>query len=342
MRFHPIGDAGCSLPLRAFANDPYVAHILNGSLLVDGMVGPPAGSGVSTHSLEATKKALSEMVDRRALMRGGVARHGEVQTWDLIQGTLSSLPRELTTYQRQRPYPVDTTGTAAHPDSMVAIRNAVLELIEKNALFLFWYGRRGEHVTLESYASDSFAQVFTQSDFDLDIYMNDFFSPVQVAIAIAHSADRFVLMGAGADTDPHTAMDHAVQEAYLIGWSKVADSHQPAKSKPWQRASLELMDHIDGMKLLPTVHASSAVPLVRLPDPLEVLRQSLPRWVASLHIVFLPQNVAPTLRAVTAFSYEMYSHILNPSYLAPGRAVNRLTLQLSESEIQNVPRCPLS
>lgn len=345
MRFFVIGDERFNIPGRLFRSDPYISYVLSGALSVDRNSGPPAGSAISIHKGLAMKKALSEMTDRRALMRGGVpSKSGQVQTWELVSQRLSELPRGLTTYSTRLPHPIDTTGTAAHLKSDVAICSAVLELIEKNALFLFWYGRQGHRVEPGVYDGNYYDRVFSDSQLAVQVYVNRFFSPILVAFVVAYAEDGRVFMGSGADTDLRESIDHAFQEVFLLGWCNVIQRNGPITNTSWAPVSAASLQHIRTLEELPFCSGRSGLrgPLSERANPLDVLRAALPLWVSSLHVVYLPQEVRSTIRCASAFSYELYNHRPLPRYLDAERRINQETLRLTQRELLRFPVCPLS
>ncbi|MHB1955861.1 MAG: YcaO-like family protein [Sulfobacillus sp.] len=344
MRFFAIGDERFNIPGRIFSSDPYIGYILNGALTIGRKSGPAAGSAISTHKGMAMKKALSEMTDRRALMCGGVPNgNGQVQTWEIVSQRLSELPRGLTTYSSRRPYPSDTTGTAAHPKSDVTICSAVLELIEKNALFLFWYGQHGDRVRPRVYDTNYYDRVFSESQLAVQVYVSRFFSPVLVAFVVASSEDGRVFTGSGADTDLRESIDHAFQEAFLLGCNVIKPNRAIANAS-WAPVSADSLRHIRALEDLPfgSDGSDSSGPLAEHANPLDVLRSALPPWVSSLHIAYLPQEVRSTIRCASAFSYELYNHRPLPRYLDAQRRINQETLRLSQPDLLRFPVCPLS
>lgn len=344
MLFFSEGDERFNIPNQIYSHDPRIAYILNGALSMNGFFGPPAGSAVSDKKSLAMKKALSEMADRRARMRGGIQTSGRVKTWDIVSGEEAELPYELTRYHSQFPIPIDTTGAAAHHSSNGAICSAVLELLEKNALFLIWYGQQGYQVPPSVYSGNYYERMFSESNLTVRVFVNTYFAPILSALVIAYSEDGRVFMGTGADTCLTEAILHAFQESYLLGWCSVIGRGRPITYSSWNPVGPDTLLHIKALEGLPYYHTSCADydNLASHEDPLTVLKRSLPTWVKGLHIVFLPQLVVPGLRCVSGFSYELYSHRMLPKYIDANRRINQETLRLTDNFIDQVPICPLS
>lgn len=341
MRFYNVGDLRFNIPSRIFRGEPYLGYLLNGSLMIDGRMGPPAGSSVASSATHAMRKAISEMADRRALMRGGVDGGGRVHTWDLVQDHEDSLPVSFSSYRVDGGYPIDTTGTAGHPDSREAALRAVLELLEKNAMYLFWYGKWGERLDASAYERNAFAQLFTDSTLTLNVYINRSFAPVTAAFAIAHSDSGTVFMGSGADLSAREAIDHALQETFLLAWCRVINFGIPVSHCDFGRADDATLHYIRALAAIKPAASLDEVH-ARLHSPLHTVREALPSWVKSLHLVYLPQLAVPTVRCVKAFSYELYSHVLNPGIIDARRRINLETIRLTSRAIKAIPRCPMS
>jgi hypothetical protein len=74
MRFYPVNDERVSFGNRIFRRDPCTAYVLNGALTEGGYFFPPGGSATADNQGMAVRKALAEMVERRALAAHGVGK----------------------------------------------------------------------------------------------------------------------------------------------------------------------------------------------------------------------------------------------------------------------------
>lgn len=124
-----------------------------GAIVNNGYKSPTNCGGVAENKRVAQIKGLAESIERRALAINNYEECSTVQAFDLINKRVEEVKNSSIRYSLIEPY-VDTTGTAAHVNSNLAISNAVSELLEK-MLFLFWYGERG--IKFES----SFKTVYT-------------------------------------------------------------------------------------------------------------------------------------------------------------------------------------
>ena len=344
MQYLRARDIAASVPTRRFYEEPYVAYLYNGPLMVEGKIGPSAGSAIADCKATSVKKALSEMVDRRALMvNASVPSTVDLPTWDIVTGERSSLPAQFLTYHGSLPNPVDTTGTAAHPNSSGAIVSAVLELIEKNAMFLWWYGLEGVRLPAEIFAANRYCRLFARSGLNVNAYAITTFHPLVAVFVVAHSAlTNVLLVGRGVDVGLGSATEHAFQEAFLLGWARVSERLDPVARSQWLTVDDEVTQrirHLATKRVAYMPYTESTI--FREDQYLVTIRRALPSWVSSLHIAMLRQDALP-LRCVKAFSYELYNHRVAGKYITSDRRINQMTLNLSDRQMEAVPPCPLT
>src|SRR5699024_1216735 len=115
-----------------------------GGLYKNGYESPNGASSISTSKKLAFIKSHYEYLERRLLMTGHSIKNQYIETFNLITSTFEKKSNDLSKFSREGSQIIDTTGTATHYNSAVAIYNALKELLEKNALFLFWYGGIGK------------------------------------------------------------------------------------------------------------------------------------------------------------------------------------------------------
>lgn len=112
----------------------------------------------------------------------------------------------------------DTNGCAAGPDAGGALSNALLEVIERDALAIWWYGQI-HRPTLDARQMDDGALVplvealeSRSQTISLFLITTDIAVPV-VAAVIADREGRHVYLGASARHCPHEASRKAMEEA---------------------------------------------------------------------------------------------------------------------------------
>ena len=113
-----------------------------------GYMGPVNCGSISLDKKLSIIKAFSESVERRAIAFGAKESKYDRESsyaYDILNNSITTIPNCMTRYRLNPPY-IDTTGTAAHSNPKYSVFAAISELIEKNAVFLLWYGKIGKRV----------------------------------------------------------------------------------------------------------------------------------------------------------------------------------------------------
>ncbi|WJV29883.1 YcaO-like family protein [Rossellomorea sp. AcN35-11] len=206
-----------SVPINTFNKDNlFVSFARIGSIVKDGSVNPDTANALGENKIITLKKAYSEVIERRALMNGGKASSlGRVETFNLIKDQVSSVPYEFTTYSTNMDCPIDTTGTAAHYFPKEALKRAVAELIEKNALYLFWYGKLGYRIKDNLLKTSKYWSLIEQDGSKVIQFYNLSFSPLYLVITLVINNKEIIAAGAGTHTHLSKAQVKSLEEAFF-------------------------------------------------------------------------------------------------------------------------------
>jgi oxazoline/thiazoline synthase len=143
--------------------------------------------------------------------------------WSLSDQRTRYLPTSLCYYGYQSPIPLfaraDSNGCAAGSVFEEAVLQGLLELIERDAVALWWYNRlRRRAVNLES-ADDAYVSAIIRRYGDLQRYLwaldvtSDFGIPTFVALSRrVDKAEEDIIYGFGAHLDPKVALIRALTE----------------------------------------------------------------------------------------------------------------------------------
>jgi ribosomal protein S12 methylthiotransferase accessory factor len=153
--------------------------------------------------------------------------------WSLSQQRFRLLPTALL-YFGAPPVPslrVDSNGCAAGSSLEDAVLQGLLELVERDAVAIWWYNRlRAAEVDLEAFGPALGEQRRLHASIGRVLHVLDVSSDLGVPVMAAVSArtgssDERVLLGFGAHPDPRTALRRAVSEVnQMLG----ADRCDPA------------------------------------------------------------------------------------------------------------------
>ena len=141
----------------------------------------------------------------------------------------------------------DTNGCAAGPDPITATLNALLELIERDAVAIWWYNRVRRPRVFAPDIEASFHAAFPRRLLTLIDITTDIAVPAVAAVSAGENG-RMVVVGAAAHPDAHEAARKAVAEAAQLT-AGVPDRTPRANSDTtpeertlfrwWRTASLE-------------------------------------------------------------------------------------------------------
>lgn len=314
MLYMPHGQGGFNIPGSVFEyNCQHITFSRIGGFLRNGYIGPDLGCAVSNSKITSFIKSFSEAVERRALMYGGISNNNRVETWDIVKEQKSYLPYEMTTYSIKKPYPIDTTGSAVHKDSKKAVYNAIKELIEKNALFLLWYGKMGIKIRKWQYSDNVFYNLLKKKYEKVIVVLNDYFHPLKVVVTFAYNIGEIPIGGIGASFNLNEAINISLSEMYLINYEKEFIIHYKTKYISRYKYSKdkvdEYLEYIGGYDELRSYNNEENEGLLNECNTVTNIIECLPSWVTNLHVVYLPQTLNTKLKCVKVFSYDLFNHI---------------------------------
>lgn len=111
----------------------------------------------------------------------------------------------------------DTTGTASGNKTEQILPKAVSELIEKNELFCFWYGSKGERVYCDS-EIDTLISRFNFISNVFKIYLITELTNYPTIIVLGFLEDELLTSGISCSSDVDTSIENALREAKSIEW----------------------------------------------------------------------------------------------------------------------------
>jgi ribosomal protein S12 methylthiotransferase accessory factor YcaO len=335
-----------NIPVSNFNIDQiYSSYAYIGNFKIGNKIGPSGTNAISNNKNISLKKCFSESLERRALMLGGKRDNGTniVKTFDLISGEISQLPYEYTTYRIDKPYCIDTTGTAAHIDNRYATKKALLELIEKNSLFLFWYGRRGYLLEEIFYKKHTIYQRLIKEDLDVRIFINTDFYPIKVIIAVVIKDGLILSGGVGSSLHIYECINSALEEAYLLKWQNIYVDfiHQNHKYKRnldmnYHRLCLDHLNSIQEYYSFSDLDKNININADEI--EMKTILSGIPEWIKSIHVIYLDSNFK-RIKIVKVFSKYLNNHIPIKSRIDLSIPINVNFLGLTEKDINNIPDC---
>lgn len=319
-----------------FINDPKLSFIYWGSLVVDNLVGPVGCSGMDDLKVLSFKKGRSEAIERRALMAGGHENaHNLVPYYNLIDQSIGEIDIKYTRYSLDKEFFSDTTGTACHFTSEQAVYKALTELLEKNCLFLFWYGKLGQKIHITE--KNEYVSTLMNKGYDVDIFEVDVFAPFYTYVTVVHNNEDFIYTyGVTGDLNKVHAIQKSVQEAYLLSLKTEFENYA------YSAYESERNKHIQFINWLKTFNQTikhMSVADDKQQYTVQDIIDNLPDWIEEMNVVLLKTTVNYTKSTVLVFSRDLYNHIPLKSAINPNIKINRKTVNISEEDILTIPEC---
>lgn len=218
--------------------------------------------------------------------------------WSLSAGRFKLLPTSLLFYffpQTHGPYCwADSNGCAAGTSLTNAVTRGLYELVERDAVAIWWYNRLARPgLRLEVTSDPDLARIGAEHDhLGREVWALDLTGDLGIStyVAISRRLDaepEDIVLGFGADLDPGRALRHAVLELNhilpaVLTANRTEDGDypypEPAQKAWWRSATVENQPHLlpsswlDSLPAAETgqMHSQAAPPLERLLATLEV------------------------------------------------------------------------
>lgn len=190
-----------------------------GVLLNKKMLSPSDCGSFGESKTEAVKKGFSESIDRRSMLAINLEKK-KVDAIDLFQG--KSVQIDTNNFYFSPAGQVDTSGSAVHTSGASAAKDALLELIEKNATLLFWYGKRGYQIKDKYF--DELISSIVRGSYKFNVYVADFFSPIYVVYVVLYENQKPIIVGTGSGCSILNAAKKAANEALFLNFTEKNNS----------------------------------------------------------------------------------------------------------------------
>lgn len=301
---------------------PFFADSTISSILTTDEASPYGCTGIDENKITAIKKGFSESLDRRANLLYKSLPIQNLKTYSLLEKRIEYISSKYAFYQvgKER---VDSTGTAAHPIGKCALEKALFELLQKNSLFILWYGYRE-------------GKILKTSDKDYTYLVDDTFSPVLTVLCINFKKDMFTI-GLGTSTDIKESMIIAKNENILITNLKnfKANNNNYFKYFKGVEQRCHLKNKID---LIEKIEVDD----IRVKQHTDVLN-NLPTWLYDLRAYIIPQTISQKFNILTVklYSSQLYLSVPRKIDLNLEKDINKFTLNLNKERLAKIPEMPM-
>ncbi|MCD2175098.1 YcaO-like family protein [Rhizobium sp. C4] len=176
------------------------------------------------------RSSLLQIASRTGAIEGEVSYHTELGLFSSLKvrtltGLVSGTPYRLPVFgelKERREWvqivPTSTSGYAAHPDRNVALQNGLLEILERDAFFLTWYGNIASKVIGHEKLPSTISQVVDELPTQLRLYelpvrCRDIYA---VAAIMVRKDKNGYMIGLGASKDCSAAIEKAASEVFFF------------------------------------------------------------------------------------------------------------------------------
>lgn len=316
----------------------------------NGYMGPVNCGSISLNKKMSIIKGFSESVERRAIAFGAKSVRTDQEytyAYDILNEKITIIPKNVTKYSKTPPY-IDTTGSSAHINPTHALFTAVTESIEKNAVFLLWYGGLG--TLIESHIESQYKKFLEKQGYKVTFILVDYFFPIKVVVTIAYSdkVDLKYKFGIGSSLNIFQAIEKSLSEACLVGSYyelklynlKYGIQDREIDGLEWNEDK-RVLEYLEDLKRLPNYTYNNEKFVDNDSFSYNLLREILPKWVKEFFIIVLPQYINRNLIVIKTYSEQLYNHVPQKSFLDLNTEINKQTINLSQDVLNTIPDCPI-
>lgn len=316
----------------------YKSYFFVDRIYRNSMLNPNFCTSIDLNKRDGIKKALSEGIERKALMCYGSAEIDtkEVPTFNLMNKEISFLPKKFSSYRLDLPFISDTTGTAAHCDSHFIVKKALEELLEKNILFLFWYGRKGFYLPTSYFYKHKLYVKIKQRGYEVNGYISNYFQGLYTVIFIVKNDNQIISSGISLSLSLKTAIDKSLEEAYLLIWETL---HNNIKFNINNDNSIQINHLKNFKKFEENIDLDEQNKLISQKNTIEEIISKLPQWISNIHVIFLKTEYNKNLNVIKLFSYDLYNHLPLKLSIDLSLPINTKTINLKYNELHSIPEC---
>lgn len=200
-----------------FLNSYKVAYATFGSILTSEGNTPPDSTAIDKNTGIALMKCYHEYLERSQIGLN-IQNNKECIAINFIDNLLIQSKLNNYGYGYSTLYGnVDTTGTGAGLSSEKLIHLSILEVLEKNEMFLFWFLKKGIYIVKNISIEDKITKIGFLSR-RIEIFCTKELSNFPTYFVILIDNNRIIASGCGIANTDEKALNKALEEARLLEW----------------------------------------------------------------------------------------------------------------------------
>lgn len=332
-----LSDGNFNIPNSQYRSQFLYHYCYFGNFRYRSLIGPNGSNsgGFSRHN--SLIKGYSESLERIALMETMISKKKSFPAINVRTLQTDIMSDYEMGYCISNTNFSDTTGTAGSLDSAQLINKSIFELIEKNALFVMWYGNKGVHLSLDKTNSNIQRLLRTVKAKSLvPQYFAYSFGLIHTVLCLLERSNGvFFSSGVSGNTNLERAIFDSTQEALVLGWSDhtrstIKEDFFPKGFYEENDKIYHLFKHTNAKNQIVKMSSLENKDDVKIKD----LLSSLPTWISDIRISVLP-HASFSDRPVTimAYSRNLFNGLPNKDSINLARSINQKTIHLTYSQL---------
>lgn len=325
-------------------NDYVMSFGISGNYVLNDLVGPIGASSIDINKRVAFLKTYHETIEREALMLGSYEYNtstNTTKTINLIDRKIYSLDLEKTKYSISKNTFSDTTGTGVNLNSSAAVYKALTELLEKNILFLFWYGHFGYRIPENYYTHLKEYNYFKIYNYTVKVFYIKGFNILNTFITFIMKDGKILSTGISGDIEWHEALRNSLKESRILLWQNIfiAQKNNESLSNNYTDVySNELHDLFQSKPFYDLVEQpKSPSEKQDYSKKIQIILKALPDWINTIYISLLKnKNKA---KCVLCYSEELFNGLPKKEYIDLNREINKKTVNLDKNKLKRSLEC---
>lgn len=277
-----------------FLNNLIIGYVNLSRVKVKEGITAGSASSVDVNKKLALIKSYNEHLERFSL---GIPidSNKEIQTFNLLKKNIMGREFDEFGYGLHQLGYNDTTGTASGKKTDFVIKKAMLELLEKNEVFCFWYGKRGRRVVLDNEVKELIKLYNFISD-EFYIFLLSELSNYPTIIVLGFLDKELLTSGVACADDINNSIKYALREAKSIEWQTY--DNPLAKANKFSKESSRMFRQ----KVLYKKHTYKPVTknFIEKTEKLEIVD-----WVTDIECALIGEDIDRGIKTIKCVSKQL-------------------------------------
>lgn len=310
-----------------------------GSLLNKGMRSPVDCGSFGKSKILAVKKAYSESLERRSMV--AIPNKDKLAVIDLLQDEIVHIKTEHFYFSKSEL--TDTTASAVNPNGKIAVRDALLEIIEKNATLLFWYKKDGIKIELDKF--DYILKKIIPPWYSYQVYLTYSFYPIIVSFTLLYIDNLLAIIGTGAGNSIKSSITKSANEAVFLSF--IDEGEKPIrkllniKVDKYSKKKFESLNSRETYKYLQSFKIKEIGETVNISSNLDdAIKNSLSKYTSHMYL-HVQKSMSKNVLIAKVFSPDLINYVPFKSNLEFDKRIYKNLIHDKKYILENIPELPI-